>query len=140
MTQNNDDQKPGYEIGYKRPPKHTQFQPGHTGGNRKGRPKKSSGNLASSVQAAGGKAVTVDKNGQKIRMPMRDVIASGIATRAAKGNAKDVALFAKLDKAPVASLQTAEKPVTSPMQASRTVEEASAAYYAALQRAKNPDE
>ena len=144
MTQNNDDnegQKPvPYDVGYKKPPKHTQFQPGHRGGNRKGRHKNGEGNLATAVQRAAGKVLAVDSAGKKIKMQAREYVATGIVNRAAKGNAKDIALLAKLDNAPIAPSPPSENHLAPPVQASKTIEEASASYHAALQRTRSSDE
>jgi hypothetical protein len=84
-----------YEVGDRRPPKHSQFKPG-VSGNPKGRPKGSI-NLRTRINQQLGKTVTVTRNGRPVKMPKGDLIALQIVDSAAKGDLKAAMFAVRLD-------------------------------------------
>lgn len=134
MTQHSDDEEKDYKVGYKNPPKHTQFQPGHSLGNRKGRPK-GARNLSTAVHEASNKTVLAHDGHRQRKMPKREIIATRLVNKAAEGDPKAVALVAQLDNTPV--LPDAPQKKTLALQKSKSDEESSATYLATIKRAKN---
>ena len=84
-----------YEVGDRRPPKHSQFKPG-VSGNPKGRPK-GSVNLRTRVTQQLRQIVTVSRNGRPVKMRKADLIALQIVDTAAKGDLKAALLAVRLD-------------------------------------------
>lgn len=82
-----------YEIGYKRPPKSSQFKKGRSG-NPKGRPK-SSKNLITLLEKELDQPVIVNENGRKRKLSRRQAMAKRIVADALQGDRK--ALFLLLD-------------------------------------------
>jgi hypothetical protein len=73
---------PDYEVGNKKPPKHSQFKPGQSG-NSKRRPK-GSVNLRTRVTQQLRQTVMVTRNGRSVKMRKADLIALQIVDTAAK--------------------------------------------------------
>ena len=86
---------PEYEVGDRRPPKHSQFKPG-VSGNPKGRPKGSI-NLRTRVTQQLRQTVTVTRNGRPVKMRKADLVALQIVDTAAKGDLKAAVLVVRLD-------------------------------------------
>ena len=84
-----------YEVGDRRPPKHSQFKPG-VSGNPKGRPK-GSVNLRTRVTQQLRQTVTVTRNGRTVKMRKADLIALQIVDTAAKGDLRAALLAVRLD-------------------------------------------
>jgi hypothetical protein len=88
-----------YEVGYGKPPKHSQFQKGKSG-NPKGRPKgsKSPSTLANEMFL---KLVTVTVNGKPTKMPVIAALIARMLSTAMNGDLKAMKLalntFAKCD-------------------------------------------
>lgn len=93
--ENDGGQARDYEVGDKRPPKHSQFKPG-VSGNPRGRPK-GSVNLRSRVTQQLRQSVTVTRNGRSVKMRKGDLIALQIVDAAAKGDLKAAMLAVRLD-------------------------------------------
>ena len=84
-----------YEVGYKRPPRHSQFQPGSSG-NPKGRPKKSE-SVADVLQKELNTLVPVLKDGKRRRISMLRAIIKQHLNKAAAGDGRAAAtLFSAL--------------------------------------------
>lgn len=73
-------------VGYRNPPKHTQFKKGQSG-NPKGRPKGST-NLHELTKKLLSRPVTVTRNGKATKMPMIEVILTKLISMAANGDHK----------------------------------------------------
>lgn len=82
-----------YEIGYRRPPKSTQFKPGNSG-NPKGRPKGSK-NFITLLEKELDQPVIVNENGRKKKLSRRQAMAKRIVADALQGDRK--AIFLLLD-------------------------------------------
>lgn len=97
---NDDDLEGGpsrdYEVGDRRPPKHSQFKPG-VSGNPNGKPK-GSVNLRTRVTQQLRQTVTVTRNGRPVKMRKADLIALQIVNSAAKGDLKAALLALRLDQ------------------------------------------
>jgi hypothetical protein len=74
------------EVGYRKPPKRTQFKKGQSG-NPKGRPKGSK-NLFTLVERALDAKVPVVKDGKKARISKREAAATQLVNKAAGGDIK----------------------------------------------------
>jgi hypothetical protein len=95
-----------YEIGYGRPPKHTQFQKGGSG-NPKGRPKKLL-NFEEQLLRVASTPVTITENGRRVSKPRYDVAMLQLVTKAMAGDMKALNKFfdlfpRALDKAALAA-------------------------------------
>ena len=73
-------------VGYRNPPKHTQFKKGQSG-NPKGRPKGST-NLRELANKLLSKPVTVTRNGKATKVPVIEVIMTKLISMAANGDHK----------------------------------------------------
>ena len=90
--------KRDYEVGYKRPPKQSQFQKGHKGYSRgKARAGKKAG--PSMTEIVSKRVHTRDRKGNRRSATLLEVIGSELAMKAAKGDSKAVALvFRQLER------------------------------------------
>ena len=75
-----------YEVGFGRPPKHSQFQPGKSG-NPNGRPKKSK-ELNTLIRNELDKTIVVMEDGREKRITKREALVTQLVNRAIKGDAK----------------------------------------------------
>ena len=92
-----------YEVGYRKPPKQTQFKKGASG-NPSGRPK-GSRNLGTIIRKAARQRIKVtDQNGER-RISKVDATAIQLANQAASGNQRAMQLFLHLYLACVDSEQ-----------------------------------
>jgi hypothetical protein len=82
MADSTDDNE--YQVGYKHPPKHTQFPPG-TSGNPAGRPK-GSRNLHSIVREAGKRIVKVNGPGGQREISLTEAVVMQMGNSAAQGD------------------------------------------------------
>jgi Family of unknown function (DUF5681) len=81
-----DKEDPQYPVGYKKPPRHTQFKPGMSG-NAKGRPKGAK-NFATVIEKELRARIEVTENGKRKRISKREAIAKQTVNRAAVGDPK----------------------------------------------------
>ena len=89
-----------YQVGYKKPPKHTRFKKGQSG-NPKGRPKKvvhapSMTTLRESVLRAAMREVTITENGVSRKVPAIEAVYNQLAAKAATGNMQAIKLMISL--------------------------------------------
>jgi len=85
-----EDGKP-YEVGYRRPPKATRFQPGQSG-NRKGRPKGAQ-NLATLIQQELQAKITINENGKRRTITKAAGISKQLVNKNLAGNFKHIELL-----------------------------------------------
>jgi hypothetical protein len=81
-----DNEDPQYPVGYKKPPRHTQFKRG-VSGNAKGRPKGAK-NFATVIEEELRARIEVTENGKRKRISKREAIAKQTVNRAAAGDPK----------------------------------------------------
>ena len=88
------DEKPkkDYEVGYGKPPRRTQFQPGQSG-NPKGRPKKTK-DLQKLFEQELSRNLRITENGQMKILPVREAFVKSTVNAALKGdrNARQIVL------------------------------------------------
>jgi len=84
-----DDSK--YPIGYKKPPRHTRFQPGLSG-NAKGRPKGAK-NFAAVIERELRTPIEVTENGERKRISKRQAIVKQTVNRAVAGDPKATSIL-----------------------------------------------
>lgn len=77
-----------FEIGYRRPPSHTQFKKG-TSGNKRGRPK-GSNNFITLLDKELGQAVVVNENGKKKTVTRLQAMVKRMVANALQGDQKAV--------------------------------------------------
>jgi len=93
-TERNDDAKRGYEVGYRKPPKHTQFKPGKSG-NPRGRPKGTK-NLATDLREELGETVLVREGDRAKRISKQRALVKSLMTRTLKGDARAATLLTSM--------------------------------------------
>jgi hypothetical protein len=81
-------------VGYKRPPKHSQFQPGRSG-NPKGRPRKQKG-PRQLLEDALNEAATITENGISKVLSKKQIVFKVLVASAIKGNSKAMTAVFKL--------------------------------------------
>ena len=79
-----------YEVGYKKPPKHTQFKPGQSG-NPKGRPKNVR-NFKTDLQAELQAHITITESGQPRQISRQQAIIKRAMEKALQGDTKSIQL------------------------------------------------
>lgn len=75
-----------YEVGYRKPPKHTRFQPGQSG-NPKGRPKGTK-NLKTDLMEELGEPITVREGDRSLRVSKQRAVVKTLVARTLKGDAR----------------------------------------------------
>ena len=75
-----------YPVGYKRPPRHSQFKPGQSG-NPKGRPRKQK-SLATCLKEELYRVVKVTVNGKQRQMPLIEALVNKLVHLAVAGDAR----------------------------------------------------
>jgi len=83
-----------YEVGHRRPPKHTRFKPGISG-NPKGRPR-SRKNLATVFDAMSNERVSVNENGKRKTLTILERIMKQLGRKAAGGDQRAQRLYMDL--------------------------------------------
>ncbi|MEN9862472.1 MAG: hypothetical protein RLZZ601_236 [Pseudomonadota bacterium] len=99
-----------YDIGFKKPPKHTQFQPGQSG-NKNGRPK-GSRNFANVIEQELNSIVSITERGKVKQVRKKDIIAKQVVNKAAAGDLKATGML--LNESRYAEQQAAQKEVIAP--------------------------
>lgn len=84
--ENNNTVSNSYEVGYGKPPKHTQFKPGYSG-NKKGR-LKGSANLFTAVEKLQNERVRIVHNGKQKSISVTEAILRKAGMDTLNGNAK----------------------------------------------------
>lgn len=77
-------QDPDYEVGYGKPPKHSQFKKGRSG-NPKGRPKGAKG-VGASIMRELERKVTIREGGQEVTISKAEAVAKRITNKALSGD------------------------------------------------------
>lgn len=85
-----------YDIGYKKPPKNTQFKAGQSG-NPKGRPKHSK-NIASLALKELSQTVIIQENGQSRKITKSEALVKSAMARAMKGDMRALTLIKGLEE------------------------------------------
>lgn len=80
-----------YEVGYGKPPKHTQFKPGKSG-NPKGRPKKTR-NFKTDLEEELGALVTINEGGKKQTISRQQAIIKRTMEKALQGDLRAVKML-----------------------------------------------
>ena len=88
-------QDPDYEVGYGKPPKHSQFKKGRSG-NPKGRPKGAKGVVAS-IKREMERKVTIREGGQEVTISKAEAVAKRILAKALSGYAGALKLLLQFD-------------------------------------------
>ena len=83
-----------YSVGYGKPPKHTQFQPGQSG-NPKGRPPDSR-NLKRVLREIATETTEVIVNGERVTMSVQEALMRGLVMKALKGDRFAMRLFVEI--------------------------------------------
>jgi len=86
-----------YEVGYRRPPRAHQFQPGRSG-NPKGRPK-GARSILSILSDELDKPISAQIRGRTVTMSRREALAQRIIEQALKGDHRTVAMLVKVEGA-----------------------------------------
>jgi hypothetical protein len=86
-----DNTQDDYEVGYRKPPKNTQFQKG-VSGNPKGRPKKAA-DFHSIFMKESESFVTINDNGQRRRISKLEGIAKQLHNKALTGNISALRIY-----------------------------------------------
>jgi hypothetical protein len=84
-------EKRAYQIGFRKPPRSTQFKPGQSG-NPAGRPRGAK-NFANAIEQELAARVSVTENGRRRRISKREVIAKHLVNKAAGGDLKAIPLL-----------------------------------------------
>ena len=98
-----------YEVGYKRPPRHTQFQPGQSG-NPKGRPKGTK-NLATDLAEELAETITVTEGGQPMVVSKQRAFIKATVAKAMKGDVRAATLLFTM-KAGIEAMAAAQTDTT----------------------------
>ena len=86
-----DESNRDYDIGYGKPPKHSQFAKGRSG-NPHGRPKGSI-NLSTLLYSTLNESVIVNENGKRKRITKREAILKQLVNKAASGDPKSIQML-----------------------------------------------
>ena len=90
-----DEDSTDYEVGYKKPPKHTQFKKGQSG-NPAGRPKDGR-NVKMVLQDVAMEEITLSENGVPRKMSKKEALIRSLYARALAGDNQAARLLFKID-------------------------------------------
>lgn len=111
-----------YEVGYGRPPKHTQFKKGQSG-NPKGR-KKGARGLKTDLRAELGQRVEITENGKQVKLTKQQLMVKQLAAKAVKGDIRAISKLADLAIALLGPEDVVQKPeATLPSEDSAIIDE-----------------
>ncbi len=111
-----------YEVGYGRPPKHTQFKKGQSG-NPKGRKKDARG-LKTDLRAELGQRVEITENGKQVNLTKQQLMVKQLAAKAVKGDIRAISKLADLAIALLGPEDEVQKPeATLPPEDSAIIDE-----------------
>ncbi len=79
-----------YEVGYKKPPKHTRFKPGQSG-NPRGRPK-GTNNLKTDLMEELGEKIVIREGDRSQKVSKQRALLKSVVNRAIKGDARATAI------------------------------------------------
>ena len=113
------EQMPEYEVGYRKPPKRTQFQPGQSG-NKMGRPKGAK-NLATIVGNAITERVMVNENGKRQSISKLEVAVKQLVNKAAAGDLRSMMQLLPLVQLVEGRAEAAAASTPSVVEADRTM-------------------
>lgn len=82
------DRENDYEVGYGKPPRHTQFKKGQSG-NPKGRPKGAHG-LKHDLRRVLDEKVTVTENGEQFQLSKQQLVLRQLSNKAIKGDLRAI--------------------------------------------------
>ena len=91
---NPNEASPAYEVGYRKPPKASRFQPGRSG-NPNGRPRKAI-SINSLLEQALSSPVTITEQGKQMTVEQRVVLFKALVARAIKGDMRANSLIIRL--------------------------------------------
>ncbi len=83
-----------YDVGYGRPPKHTQFKKGQSG-NPKGR-KKGARGLKTDLRAELNERIEITENGKTVKLTKQQLMVKQLAAKAIKGDVRAIGKLADL--------------------------------------------
>jgi len=83
-----------YEVGFGRPPRHTQFKPGESG-NPKGRPKGTK-NLATDLSEELAEKIVVNEGGKQLKISKQRAMIKSLLAKALKGDTRAATVLLKL--------------------------------------------
>ncbi|SFL56804.1 DUF5681 domain-containing protein [Shimia aestuarii] len=83
-----------YDVGYRKPPRHTQFKPGQSG-NRKGRPKGAKG-VGAMAKDTFLRKIQITENGKKKKVTILEALFRQLANGALKGEPRQLDRVLKL--------------------------------------------
>lgn len=86
--------KDDYEVGYGKPPKHSQFKPGQSG-NSKGRPKGTK-NLATDLSEELAQKISINEGGKQQQISKQRALVKSLLSKALKGDIKAVNLLIQM--------------------------------------------
>lgn len=90
----NKEEESEFPVGYKKPPRHTQFQPGQSG-NPRGRPRRKATTFAESIERELNTLITATEGGKQRRISKQQAIAKQQTNKAVNGDLKATLLIMK---------------------------------------------
>ena len=90
----NQTSKSGYEVGYRKPPKHTRFKPGQSG-NPRGRPK-GTNNLKTDLMEELVEKIVIREGDQSHKVSKQRAVVKTLVARTLKGDARSATLLTSM--------------------------------------------
>jgi Family of unknown function (DUF5681) len=92
----NENKQDEYEVGYRRPPRHTRFEKGQSG-NYRGRPRGAK-NMATHLKEALRERVVINENGRRKRVTKMDVVSRRLVNKAVEGDLRFIEFLVALSE------------------------------------------